>query len=511
MGSPSPSAVRNLAPFGSAFGVQPCTPSSRVWWAHFTSPRSSDRANDRPLTLPAPESLTIDPAPPRWLDALRARPALTEAQRTFRQEVGLPTTGHIVMTGHQAEFWHVGILAKYFAADAAARTATAAGTSTTAAWLVVDHDTNDPGYLRVPVLRHDQDGDLEQLAELTLHLSGKAEAGVAACERPALVPSDADLARVRGERVPTLEISAGAERMLALLREHAGAPNAAAQHARVLRDLLAPLALHAPVIQGTALARTTLFRRMISRMIADPEGCVTSYNAAAGTVPEAGLTPLVFDPVQDRFELPLWRLRPGVPRQRVFAEDLHAIPSEELAPRALLLTAVVRLAGCDLFVHGLGGGLYDRATEGWIRSWMPDAALAPTAIVTATRYLALPPPPEGEPLPRALWRLHHARHNPALLGEEHEGERKRDLVRRIADAKARGDNPYALYRVMHTLLKSVRESRERELGELARAVERSRALAREERLRRDRTWAFPLHGEAALRTLQRQIDAAFGV
>lgn len=463
------------------------------------------------LTSPAPESLTIDPAPPRWLDTLRARPALTKAHRTFRHELGLPSNGHIVMTGHQAEFWHMGILAKYFAADAAARASTAAGTPTSPAWLVVDHDTNDPGHVRIPVRRHDRDAEIDHLAELSLHLATATAPGLPVCETPALRPTEGDLARVREEPSPTPEIDAGIHVMLALLRRHADAPNAAKQHARVLHDLLAPFDLSAPLIHATSLARTSLFRDVIARMTEHPEACVAHYNAAVAAVPEAGLTPLTFDTVQDRFELPLWHIRPNAPRVRVYAEDLPAIPPDRLAPRALFMTSLLRLAGCDLFIHGLGGGIYDRATELWLRSWMPQASLAPTSVVSATRRLQLPPPASAEPLPLALWKLHHARHDPSLLDDEPAAAHKRDLVRRIAEAKASGENPWPLYRVMLTLLQSVRERHAPQLASLALSVQRSRASLKEQAVRADRTWPFPLHGECSLRALQHEINAAFAI
>lgn len=463
------------------------------------------------MTTPAPESLTIDPAPERWLDALRARPALADTQLAFRRELGLPINTRIVMTGHQAEFWHVGILAKYFAADAAARAATTTGTPASTAWLIVDHDANEPGHIRVPVLRRDDRAGIDHLAELALQLGATHAQGRPVCSLPAFAPSESDLARVRAERSPSADIAAGIDRILVLLRQHTDAPNAAEQHARILRDLLAPLDLHAPILHATALARTSLFNDLITRMARAPETCVHAYNAAVAAVPQAGLTPLVADDVQDRFELPLWRLLPRQPRSRVYAEDLASIPPEQLAPRALFMTALLRLAGCDLFIHGLGGGVYDRATELWLNAWMPNTPIAPTAVVTATRYLPFPPAPDADPLPAALWRLHHARHDPALLGDPAAAAQKLDLVQRIAAAKVARLDPKPIYRDMLSLLERARVSRGRRLAEFARAVERSRALADEETLRVDRAWPFQLHSESSLRTLQREINTAFAV
>src|SRR6185369_4866673 len=62
--------------------------------------------------------------------------------------------GPVVMSGHQTEFWHAGILAKLLAASALARHIRGH-----AVWLHVDHDAGDPGAIRVPV--RSPEGELE--------------------------------------------------------------------------------------------------------------------------------------------------------------------------------------------------------------------------------------------------------------------------------------------------------------------------------------------------------------
>lgn len=56
-----------------------------------------------------------------------------------------------------------------------------------------------------------------------------------------------------------------------------------------------------------------------------------------------------------------------------------------LAPRALSLTMFLRLCVCDLFVHGIGGGLYDQVTDRIIRAWLGIEPPA-FAVATATLY-----------------------------------------------------------------------------------------------------------------------------
>src|SRR5205823_2691827 len=150
--------------------------------------------------------------------------------------------------------------------------------------------------------------------------------------------------------------------------------------------------------------------------------------AAVAWHPTVGIRPLLADEVQDRWELPLWWLPPGREREHVYAEDLGRIPIAELAPKALMMTGLMRLAGCDLFIHGLGAaGLvepgrvvegYDVITGEWLAAWLgPEASIAPIVMVTASFLLPLldRPLPTLHDSARATWLAHHARHDPIAL------------------------------------------------------------------------------------------------
>ncbi len=87
----------------------------------------------------------------------------------------------------------------------------------------------------------------------------------------------------------------------------------------------------------------------------------------------------------------------------------------------LLLTALMRSRFCELFVHGKGGGVYDRITEQWWRQWRGDAeVLAPMTVASADAHLAFDVPvTDREALHRARWYRHHVPYNvDRLLGLE---------------------------------------------------------------------------------------------
>src|SRR5207237_6310283 len=116
----------------------------------------------------------------------------------------------------------------------------------------------------------------------------------------------------------------------------------------------------------------------------------------------------------DYVELPLWRIRPDGTRMHAYDSDVEtglgsgqwSVVSDQrteqaeskiqnpkskippLLPRALFMTALVRLGMCDLFVHGFGGANYDRAMEVWIRDWL-GVDVGPIAVVSATLRLTL--------------------------------------------------------------------------------------------------------------------------
>lgn len=439
----------------------------------------------------------IDPPADHWARSMR-RAAATPRVTRFRAQLGLPH-GPLVLAGHQATFWHPGILAKWLAACAAADSLPA-----TWAWLVVDHDTNDPWRIRLPW--KDSAGNLS-VKVWSLQSAGMTGESLPTVLRPVLAAVYPPVSGL-GEEPALPCVGDGVEAIVAALRNHADASSAAAQVTLATRQLLHPLGEPAATVMSSAISRTDLFAELIARAMADPDRCALSYNAAVAAHPRARVRPLQRDSSRG-WELPWWSaIAPR--RTPAFAADLSRTEPSGLAPRALLMSGLLRLAGCDLFVHGLGGGRYDAITERWFADWLGES-LVPVAVVSATCPLAFEYSSVPDPAQIAAIRhmAHTARHDPALLGDTQAAGRKAALLAEIRDQKRRGGRPADAFRAMHAILEECRARHSGELESLRRQAAAAAQRLTEAAIVHDRTWAFPLHPPAALVKLKAQITAQF--
>lgn len=114
-----------------------------------------------------------------------------------------------------------------------------------------------------------------------------------------------------------------------------------------------------------------------------------------------------------------------------------------ISPRALTLTAVLRLLVADQFVHGIGGGQYDQVLDELI--WRHFKLEPPRFSVTTATLIF----PDAVGVPRACVSCveqegHRLRHN--LLGEQ-----KLQLVQAIADAPRKSIERSRLFHRMHEM------------------------------------------------------------
>ncbi len=451
---------------------------------------------------PPPPSVRIEPAISTWSvdDATpHDRAALIERINARAKRLGTATlhapATRLIATGHQAQLWHPGILAKDITLDLAAERFDAQRLH-----LVVDQDANEAWRLDMPYV----DGDALKVRSALL---ADQKQNVSTGFQP---PAEVDQVR---ERLTGLESS-----LLGVLDEALidmpKCESLAEQIAVVLARLKRPYAGDVPVMMVSDLAGWDVYESVVSRMIADAHRCATIYNQAVADTPQAGLTAMVVG--REFVELPLWAVTWNQPRRRAFVDLADTTPmfvyddgepidrsTATLLPRALLLTAVMRSHVCDLFIHGTGGLVYDKVTEAWWRDWAGEA-LAPMAGVTADLFLDLGAPVTGRAaLDRAVWRCHHLPHNlDRALGLDGEAvRRKRELLAHMDDDRKRSRRR-AAFTELHQINRSISESHPEAITSAQRELDLARAGVRNAGVARRRDWCFALYPPGSLRGLR---------
>jgi len=463
-----------------------------------------------------PAALVISPnhwplARQLWTGAVEA-----SAAREFRRELGIPggDVAPVILSGHQAGIWHAGILAKVFAGVSLARRLNGHF-----AWIDVDQDANEScETVRIPV-RDSVTGEIAEHRWRT-QTEGEALSDVVCGRRPAITVSDEPppLDFCREDLLP--QVASGIDAMTGALKASAGSPSVSSQFTHAALSLARQTIGAEPItaISALRIARTSLFARIVDRMAADPLACARAYNAAATTlrVPGIGVLTINESSGEPHCELPLWRISAATgTRSGVWSHSLAQTPREELAPKALLLTGMLRAAGCETFIHGSGGGAtgvadggYDKVTEAWLRDWL-GWRLAPSVVVRATLRLPLlnrEPITESE-VAQLVAHSHRARHSPALLGDRAAEMERSRLVAILTDRAWGKTARRASFDQLHTLLDRVRSERSHEISQLDRSVSSLKARFKHERLAADRTWPFVFHETERLKQLAREIES----
>lgn len=389
-------------------------------------------------------------------------------------ELALPA-GPLVAAGHQPEWWHPGIVAKFLWARAAAA---AAGASV--AWLVVDTDLRDPGELRLPVRAS---GGLRA----AVHRFGPRIApGAAPAGSPACVPAPYDGSS--GE--PALPcVAEGLRRAHDAMLRHADAADRAAQVALALVDAVPGLDAPHAMARTSGLLATSLGRALLDRAASDPASCARAFNEAVRLVPRVARPLAEGGPAGA--ELPFWTVGDDGSRRTVTAAALGGLRERgaPLWPRAFLTSLVARAALCDRFVHGTGAATYERATEAFALAWL-GAALPPIDVASATVLLPFPADAGPQPVDAAARRRRWF--DPAAAGPG-PSEAKRAALAEIAALPRGSASRRDRWRRMHADLAAARTARACDLAELEALAAADRGRARDAAIRADRTWPAALH------------------
>lgn len=382
-------------------------------------------------------AVLIEPGAAALRDALAIPPpdapigdvSLGELRASLRRRLGL--TRRVIVTGHQAEFYHAGVLAKTIAADALARRHAA-----DAAFLTVDSDTPKSTVLSFVA------PDAAELRRERLPIPG-LDASLPMESQP---PMDARAWRDWFER---LRRSAPAE---ALLNDFARGFLSAADAADsdFTTALIAGHAACAgalggsdmPQLRMSSLAATPEFAAFAAHWFEHAHSFSEQYNRALDRYRKRHRVRGADQPAArlaigpDFAEAPFWAFRSGQPRRHLFvhrgrdgvslranrdaigdgptaARAISAASADgwQIRPRALLLSGFVRLCLADLFIHGIGGAKYDEVTDDFAQACF-GCVPALNLCVSATLHAFPAQVAAASEAPQALRRLRDFPFNP---------------------------------------------------------------------------------------------------
>ncbi len=507
-------------------------------------------ATERLVAPRAHLGVLVEPPAPQLLRALRAADAragprlLDTACGVLRERLQrrLGLCPPVVLAGHQAEFFHAGVLAKTVAAHALAN-----AVGGTAVFLTVDSD--QPKTAQLPVPQVTPGG----LRRITVAI-------------PGLDPRLPFELQPPTPREHWLQFFTQVATLLPHYRESLLRPLAEAwlrgadpltycdawDRGRIAAEQVLGLA-GVRTLRVSALAATPEFRRFAAALILDSAAVAAHYNAAQAAyrarhrvrTPGRPVPPLLVDGALR--EVPLWVVQPGLGRRRLFVRErgdtlelwadrtplaqvargalassaAHEAPwplaaeGWGLRPRALTLSGGVRLLLADLLIHGIGGARYDELTDDFLRRWL-GAPPPPPACVSATLLLPLP---HASPGVAALRAARHAsrdlRWNPQrhLTGLPEELVRQRlELARRSDELRRHEPHDHETRRLVYQALHRLNETLlahdpwraaeyDQRVAELERAVEQDRIAG-------DREYFYGLHPTTAVTELVARIRAA---
>jgi hypothetical protein len=467
-----------------------------------------------------------------------------------------------IITGHQVEFFHAGVWAKVIAADALARR-----TGAVAIDLLVDHDTVPQLGFDVPAQRPGGGG------------GGAAEGDLPQWSRAAVTWGSAPVCAVDGLASPTAEqfhawdaalAQHGATHVdsLAFLLSALQTPDPSytiwMSRARARFEAAMDLRVHH--VPTSAFCDSASWHFFILYWFAylhtDHGGLPHQYNSALADYRRAHDIHNDHHPMPDLqiqgdlVELPFWIYRLGEPRQRLFVrvqngggiavlfnnqtislppisrgeaawnlalEFQESLASRQLVirPRALTLTMFTRLFLADLFIHGIGGALYDQITDAILTKQFGLAL--PYACVSAAWLLPLGQAEETAPdLGRLAHERHHLFHNPqaaidpftALRTDYAEliAERRKLLEATreslATDRRAGRAERREWFHRLHAVNAALHEKSPRLLAKIDESIAAAKIAAEQNKVLLWREFYFGLHTMESLRTLIDRVRAS---
>ena len=398
-------------------------PALTAWPELLRSPSSATASGQLNLLRQTARRRLVDAAQTYVLrlNQLAVRAGLPSV--TQRLLTGDPDQQPLVMTGHQPVVFHSGLTFKYQITEQFAREHNAICVA-----VVIDTDEGDCGEFVTPAAETEPrtaGDELPQIQLQTKTLSTGHSLYHGAQMRS--VQEIRTLAQDAVSQLQSLQCLNAATKVDQVLKQYAelstvGATMLEASLITRWQHLIGGQSLELPL---SAISCFPEILQLTSGVIAEARRFATEYNGlleqyrsdqairnAANPFPNMDVT-------EDTVELPFWvvHFQTGVRQvlrlqtsgsDVLLLADGHVIatlPASaelveglaqwqqsmllrgiQLVPRGALITAFLRLLFSDLFVHGTGGGKYDRFTDRLMESWW-KVTPTPFTVVSASRYL----------------------------------------------------------------------------------------------------------------------------
>ncbi len=486
-------------------------------------------------------AVLIEPPAPRLFEAL-ANPGSASAfsirlcddqtvehhRSTLRSALGLRSP--VIVTGHQAEFFHAGIIAKSIATWELAQR-----TEGTALFVTVASDT--PKSVQLVVPRVDGDAVARTGVAIPGLITSLPVEHLSTQPRRSWVQFFEDVRSVTDDYDATL-MPVIENAVLAIGDEIS--PLDAMVATRRAAEAAIGLTGMRDISVGT-LSATPAFIAYFRTIACDALRFATCYNdaqaeyRARNNVRNRQRPVPLLNVIDGRVELPFWLEWPGAARRRLYVsptgtqltifadrEELGTVCETAVSnplpngwlirPRALALSSFIRLFLADMFIHGIGGAKYDEMTDAFLERFF-GAAPPSLACVTATKRLPLP---DNGTTPETLYAARHTARdhywNPQRRVADVPDDLRDEKARLIkesealraqqADSSARR-RTFAALRAVTEMMRKATPGYETQLEEQVTQV--ASQLERD-RIARNREYFFGLHSTGALMALRRQIE-----
>ncbi len=477
-------------------------------------------------SFPSVESMVFGPS----LSAVRAMGRIHLVEQAWRWAemtgASVPEEGVLekpfVLTGHQVEFYHAGVWAKALVADELAKRTGAAAFD-----VLVDHDVVDELGFDVPVQIGDGAWKRERV-EWRAESNAVAADGVEGRRRwSSLGRWDAEIAKHPVAHTDSLAF------FLSALKPKREGISYTQWLSGARSGFEQAIGLHVHHVPTSLLCTGDLWVWFVQTWAKNAETWVPLYNKHLGAYRKSQGIKNVQHPMPDlarvgeQIELPFWTYVPGEARERLVVRA-GSDPFAEIRsggvirPRALALTMYLRLFFADLFIHGIGGALYDQITDGILEELF--SVVPAYGCVSAAWLLPLGQPLEHLDDIAALKRLrHHAKHNPqlainpftALKTDVAELIRdRRELIERIGESlkNHRRDagaiaQRHACFERLHRLNEELHGKSPRVLANLDRQIVDAERAAEQNKVLLWREYFFALHSMESLQKLMSVVRA----